>query len=138
MSTGHKCDKNLLFWACCLHSDNFYGPLFQFIKECAFDYTVILGTLSINYGMYQASVHIVSKPSKPTFLKIWLRNLCSCHCLLLRGLHNYKNARNMRNMRENSAWNIPYISHISPLCLLELCWLNLVQVGQYFGSNSQC
>ena len=36
-SPGHKCNNSLLFWSCCFHSDNLYGPWFVFIMECEFD-----------------------------------------------------------------------------------------------------
>jgi hypothetical protein len=48
-SAGHKCDNSLLFWACCLHSDNLYVPWFVFITECEFDNTDMEGTLYIEW-----------------------------------------------------------------------------------------
>jgi len=32
-------------WACCFHSDNLYGPWFEFITECVFDNTDMEGAL---------------------------------------------------------------------------------------------
>ena len=37
----------MLFWVCCFHSDNFYGPWFVFITEREFDNTDMKGTASI-------------------------------------------------------------------------------------------
>ena len=47
--TSTQCDNILLFWACCWHSDNLYGPWFVINMEYEFDNTVIEGTACIEW-----------------------------------------------------------------------------------------
>lgn len=42
IKAGHKCDNNLLFLTCCLHSENLYYPFVVFITECVLDNTNML------------------------------------------------------------------------------------------------
>jgi hypothetical protein len=93
-STVHKCDNCLLFWECCLHSDNLYGPLLVFIRECEFDntdmeWTAYIECRHVSGVRTHRSVKWCQNPLNHQFLKLWFTQHCcnSSHCLQFRGLN---------------------------------------------------
>ena len=79
-SPGHKCDNSLLFWSCCFHSDNLYGPWFVLSRNVSLVIQIWRGLLILNGGMYQAFVHF-DQCLKPINHSFWICGSRTTACI---------------------------------------------------------